>query len=231
MQGQYIFGDLRDGDKLYNFDADTVAQGTLSRLSRVYLKYNGTTYNEVGDFTGSGVGSRNADIRFGYDEDNELYIMSKYNGRIYKVVGATKVEVYGSLANISTRGEVGVGNDVLIGGFVIQGDEDLTVLIQGVGEELVSADSSLAGSVLTDVSITLYDNMGNEISSNDDWTSEDAVLKQQVMADTGSFELARRSKSSSLLETLSPGVYTVILSGVGDAEGVALIEVYEVPSE
>ena len=62
------------------------------------------------------------------------------------------------LINISTRGRVGTGNAAMIGGFVIEGTEDMTVLIQGVGAELVSAASGLtAGDVLADAEMTLYD--------------------------------------------------------------------------
>tara|TARA_B110000037_G_C16997143_1_gene455553 strand:+ start:63 stop:242 length:180 start_codon:yes stop_codon:yes gene_type:complete len=55
--------------------------------------------------------------------------------------------------------------------------------------------------------------------------------KTTAMGDAGSYVLGAGSKSSAILATLSPGLYTVILSGVSGAEGVALVEVYEVPSE
>ena len=179
-----------------------------------------------------GVGNRDPDFRFGYDEDNELFIISKFTGRIYKVAGAEVVDpIDPTLVNISTRGDVGEGKDSLIGGFVIGGTEGMTVLIQGVGDELSSIDSSLDGQTLSDVKITLYDILGNVIAENDDWEDDDSSLKSSAMSATGSTRLTAGSNSSSILRDLEPGQYTVILSGLNADQGIALVEVYEVDQE
>ncbi len=132
------------------------------------------------------------------------------------------------LVNISTRGDVGAGNDSLIGGFVIEGSENMTVLIQGVGEELIGSGGLTTADVLADGQLLLVMPDGSQVS-NDDWESEDAAAKSTAMADAGSFVLASGSKSAAILVDLAPGLYTVILAGVNGAEGIALVEVYEVP--
>tara|TARA_B110000037_G_scaffold178505_2_gene204286 strand:- start:9 stop:1259 length:1251 start_codon:yes stop_codon:yes gene_type:complete len=138
-------------------------------------------------------------------------------------------EVESNLVNISTRGVVGEGNSSLIGGFVIEGDKPMSVLIQGVGEELVGVGGLTEDDVLKDGFLTLRG--GSEELSNDDWETVENVDLTAIMTLNGSFELQPGSKSSALYVELEPGVYTARLSGVDGAEGVALIEVYEVSRE
>tara|TARA_B110000037_G_scaffold217464_1_gene278521 strand:- start:80 stop:1507 length:1428 start_codon:yes stop_codon:yes gene_type:complete len=141
------------------------------------------------------------------------------------------------LANISTRGRVGIGDDVLIGGFVIEGNENQNVLIQGVGPELIDVlenDNLTAETTLSDPIIFLYGSDGL-IVSNDNWETivdpaadSNASAKSDAMLVAGSFELGSGSNSAAILKSLSPGSYTVIVSGVGGTEGIALVEAYEV---
>ncbi|MCH6257130.1 hypothetical protein MLD52_11270 [Puniceicoccaceae bacterium K14] len=129
------------------------------------------------------------------------------------------------LVNIATRGRVGVENDIMIAGFVIEGNEDMDVLIQAVGEEI---DSQLPGQTLLNPAIVLIDPEGDVIGENDDWGASEVSLKREAMGNSGSYSLFEESKSSALLESLSPGAYTVLVFGVGEEEGIALIEVYNV---
>ncbi|MCH6258040.1 VCBS domain-containing protein [Puniceicoccaceae bacterium K14] len=138
--------------------------------------------------------------------------------------GKTDVIPFGQLINISTRGKVQTGDSIMIGGFVIEGNDDLTVLVQGVAEELSGLDES---SLLADPFISIVNEAGDVLHSNNDWESDDAELKAQTMTRIGATELQTGSKSAALLETLSPGIYTVFLYGVQEAEGIALIEVYD----
>ena len=114
------------------------------------------------------------------------------------------------LINISTRGHVGIGNDVMIGGFVISGDEPMTVLIQAVGQELDSADGIEPGDVLADPSLWLVtpDESDADIT-NDDWGSDADIALAQTKV--GSYQLAEGGKSSAILTTLEPGAYTCLL--------------------
>ena len=133
------------------------------------------------------------------------------------------------LVNISTRGRVGAAaDDKLVGGFVIEGTENMDVLIQGVGLELDGQGGLTAAQLLADPKLTLFLLDGTFVI-NDDWQEGDAAALSAAMAASGSFVLADGSKSSAILMNLAPGLYSVVLSGVSQSAGIALVEVYEVP--
>ena len=83
--------------------------------------------------------------------------------------------------------------------------------------------------------MSLVDGAGAVVAVNDDWETidasenTDAAAKATAMDDAGSFVLASGSKSPAILRNLAPGLYTVILGGVNGAQGIALVEAYEVP--
>ena len=157
-------------------------------------------------------------------------------GKVYSAVlgevgGGIANPMPSELVNISTRGKVGTLNSIMIGGFVIEGNDNMTVLIQGVGQELIDGETLTAGNILANPSILLLDSDNNTVASNDNWESEDAAIKAQAMTDAGSFQLPTTSQSSAILRDLPPGLYTVFLFGVGETEGISLIEVYQVPTD
>jgi hypothetical protein len=123
------------------------------------------------------------------------------------------------LVNIATRGEVLTGNDVMIGGFVIQGSSPQTVVITGIGPSLAKAGIANA---LPNPTLTLVRSSDQSIvATNDDWGS--APNAAQIVA-TG---LAPAdAQESAIMVTLAPGAYTAILSGAGGVTGVGLVAVY-----
>lgn len=129
--------------------------------------------------------------------------------------------------NVSARTEVGVGEGILIAGFVIEGSVPKTVLIRGVGPGLIPL--GLPGSaILVDPRLRLFDGTGRMLQENNDWSGTAELLS--AFARVGAFGLpGAASKDAALLVTLQPGGYTAQVSGVGETAGVALIEVYEVP--
>jgi hypothetical protein len=137
------------------------------------------------------------------------------------------------LLGISTRARVGTGADVMIGGVAIDGSSAnaaKTVLIRAVGPQLALSTPPVAG-FLIDPQITLYSG-ATPIFSNDNWG--DAPNLPDVVAAIAKIGLgafADGSKDSVMLVTLKKGGYTAILSGVGNTEGVALVEIYEIPPE
>ncbi|MCH6259045.1 hypothetical protein MLD52_20990, partial [Puniceicoccaceae bacterium K14] len=142
------------------------------------------------------------------------------------------VDEYVEFVNISTRGYVLDGDAVMIAGFVIEGTDPITLLLQGVGPELDDDPFFLGDVLLQDPKIGLYNDLGELIVENDDWESDDATIVD-ASDDSGAFPLTLGSKSAALLVTVDPGAYTVILnSGAGGAiGGVALVEVYQVPED
>jgi hypothetical protein len=124
--------------------------------------------------------------------------------------------------NISTRGFVGTGEDVMIGGFILGGGGGgfAQVIVRGIGPSL--ADFGIAD-VLADPTLELHNSDGDVVASNDNWMDDPNM---QTVADHG---LAPGdANESAIYEVLPIGAYTVILSGVGDTTGVGLVESYNV---
>jgi hypothetical protein len=131
------------------------------------------------------------------------------------------------LINVSTRGDVGTGTSVLIGGFNIDGTAPKRLLIRGIGPTLTSMSVSGA---LAAAHLQLMDTSGNLIRENYSWgTGNDAGLVSAAATATGAFPLKGGSDDASILIVLPPGTYTAILSGASGATGVGMVEVYEVP--
>lgn len=121
------------------------------------------------------------------------------------------------LANISTRGFVGTGDSVLIGGIVINGSDSQRLLVRVLGPSLAGFGVSGA---LSDPMVELRDQAGNFIASNDDWkTTQETEIRQ-----TGTWPIDDRD--SGMVVTLAPGNYTVIVRGYNGATGVAIFEAY-----
>ena len=122
-----------------------------------------------------------------------------------------------SVRNISTRGEAGTGDDVMIGGFIVGGLEPSKVIIRAIGPSLAAA--GVSGGLLDPV-LELHDGQGSLIFQNDNWRNDQ---EQQIIDSTVP---PLDDKESAIVATLTPGAYTAIVRGVGDTTGVALVEVY-----
>ena len=124
----------------------------------------------------------------------------------------------GRLINISTRMHVGTGNEVLIGGFIIQGDVFKTVILRAIGPSL--SNSGLTGA-LQDPQMELYDSTGALLESNDNW--QQSVDSGEIIA-TGLAPADPRE--AAIVVRLAPGNYTTIISGVNNTTGIGLVESY-----
>jgi hypothetical protein len=128
------------------------------------------------------------------------------------------------LQNISTRSFVGTGDNVLIGGFIIQGNQPATVIVRGIGFSLSSFGFTNA---LSDPVITVFNSSNQQVATNDDWfTSADAATIASYRLDPPN------SIESALILTLNPGSYTVVVKGYSDSQtpaatGVGLFELYD----
>jgi len=127
------------------------------------------------------------------------------------------------LANLSTRAQVGTGSNIMITGFVVQDAAPKRVLIRAVGARLATAPFSIAG-VLTNPQLQLFNAGGTLVLANDNWSTDDLATMNSV----GAFALSTGSGDSALVATLSPGAYTAQVSGVNNASGVAILEIYDV---
>jgi hypothetical protein len=171
-------------------------------------------------------------------DDREAAILAILNPGTYTAIvggkeastGIGLVEVYdlgtasleassnAKLSNLSTRGLVRTGDDVMIGGFIVSGGSTTTVLIRAIGPSL--AFSGVAG-VLEDPTLDFVDGNGSIILSNDDWRT--GGQEQQILDTTVP---PSDERESALVATIGPGGYTAIVRGNGGRIGVALVEVY-----
>jgi uncharacterized delta-60 repeat protein len=122
------------------------------------------------------------------------------------------------LANISTRGPVLTGDNVLIGGFILGGSSSQTnVLVRAIGPSLAKAGIANA---LANPTLELRDSNGLLLQSNDNWKDQQrAAIENTGLAPTDDREAA-------ILAPLSPGAYTAIAAGQDGTMGVGLIEVF-----
>ncbi len=150
-------------------------------------------------------------------------VQSLYNsGPAYQSVTSAPV-----LMNISTRALVGTGENVLIGGFIVQGSQPATVILRALAYSLREVGITAA---LTDPTITVYNSNHQIIATNDDWfTSTDASTIASYGLDP------HNSIESALLLTLNPGTYTAIVQSYSDSStpatsGIGLFELYDLRS-
>jgi hypothetical protein len=121
------------------------------------------------------------------------------------------------VANLSTRGRVGLGDDVLIAGFILAGDHVTRVIVRAIGPSLSGAGISYP---LADPELELHDGNGSLIFRNDNWRSDqEAQIVQSGLAPSADQE-------SAIIATLPAGNYSAVVRGVGGSEGVALVEIF-----
>jgi arylsulfate sulfotransferase len=127
--------------------------------------------------------------------------------------------VKSEVLNLSTRGLVSGGDNVLIGGFIVRGTEPKNIVLRALGPSL--SDFGLSN-VLRDPVLTVYDSSGHLVGMNDNWQSDvnHAVVEVNGLAPANSLEAAQ-------VRTLAPGAYTVIVTGKGATQGVGLVELYD----
>jgi sugar lactone lactonase YvrE len=136
---------------------------------------------------------------------------------------------YSRLRNVSGRCYVGTGENVSIVGIVVAGTGKKRVLIRAAGPGL---SGYLASGTLSDPKLVVYSS--SQISGiNDNW-SDDSANEAAVIAavaSCGAGPWLKGSKDAALVTALAPGAHTVVVSGSGTSEGMALIEIFEVDAE
>jgi phospholipase/lecithinase/hemolysin len=120
--------------------------------------------------------------------------------------------------NISTRGLVGTGEDVLIAGFIISGSQPKKVIVRALGPTLGTLGVSGA---LADPTITIVNSSNVVVASNDNWRS---TQEPQI---TASGLAPHNDLESAIIATLPPGSYSALVSGKNGETGIGLVDVYE----
>ena len=124
-----------------------------------------------------------------------------------------------TLANISTRVGAGMGNDQIIGGFIISGAQLKKVIIRAIGPSL-----AVGVGVLADPYLELHGPTSTLLAANDNWRdSQEAEIEATGIPPDDELE-------SAIVRTLAPGAYTAVVSGSDGGTGTALVEVYDLNS-
>ena len=167
---------------------------------------------------------REAAIVGAFDPGNYTAIVRGKNGG----TGIGLVELYdlgtaslaadssAKLAQISTRGRVQTGDNVMIGGFIISNTTS-RLIVRAIGPSLGAAG---VGGALEDPVLELRDGSGDLVASNDNWRSdqEGDIINTSVPPSD--------DRESAIVRTLGAGGYTAVVRGVGNSTGIALVEVY-----
>ena len=142
--------------------------------------------------------------------------------------GVGLVEVYdvnptidSQLGNLSTRGFVQGGNDVLIAGYVLGGNNtgNDRIAIRGLGPSLAQFGLN---PVLDDPTLELHDSNGMTLISNDDWATDPVSA-----ANLAQFNLQPSDpKEAAIFTSLPTGTFTAILAGKNGGTGIGIVEVY-----
>lgn len=168
-----------------------------------------------------------------YGQRDSVLIATLESGNYTAVVrgnnggtGNCLVEVYNvdsdyteALVNISTRGPVEDGDNVMIGGFIIRGDREQRVIVRAIGPSL--ATLGVPGA-LSDTTLEVFDGRGR-IAENDDWRSHQESEIVSVGLPPGD------DRESAVILSLWPGSYTAIVRGKNNTSGNALVEAYQLP--
>jgi hypothetical protein len=127
-------------------------------------------------------------------------------------------------ANISTRGFVDSGDNIMIGGFILDGSsQNSKIVIRAVGPSLTNFGITNA---LANPKLELHDGNGATIKINGDWKIDDATGQSQEAAIRATTLQPSNDFESTIPATLAPGPYTAIVAGKNNTTGVGLVEVY-----
>jgi hypothetical protein len=142
-------------------------------------------------------------------------------------IGVGLVEVYdlaqsaGKLGNISTRGFVSTGGDIVIAGFILGNNTgDDRVIVRGLGPSLSGFGLS---PLLANPTLELRDGNGTLLMSNNDWQDNSAQAAEIIAAGLAPSD----QKEAAIAATLSPGQYTALLIGLNNSTGIGIVEVYD----
>jgi sugar lactone lactonase YvrE len=207
------------------FEADS-GSGSILKFApdgtkTTFVTNAGRPYGLAFEATGNLIVADNengATDRYSVDGVKATVFQSDFNTPQFVAIEPTQHQ----LLNISTRGTVQGGNDVLIAGFVVGGNGPVgtAVLVRALGPSLASFGIA---NPLADPVIELRDSSGTLIASNNNWReSQASAISATGLAPTD-------DRESAILATLRGGAYTAIVGSATGAPGTAVVEVYNIP--
>jgi len=191
------------------------------------------THNQVQDIQNSGHApgdTRESAIIAELSPGNYTAIVRGVNNTI----GVALAEVYdigtgisSKLGNISTRSFIQTSDNVMIGGFIVQGTQPKRVIVRAIGPKLGQYG---VPDPLQDPTLELHNANGTLIASNNNWQTTiigGIIGHDQVSDIQNSGHVPGDARESAIIASLPPGNYTAIVRGVNNTSGVALVEVYD----
>ncbi len=210
---------------------------TFDSLGNLYAANNGSDSVEVFSPTGVDLGfaaqNVGGPVGLAFDTNQNLYVVAARDAAIVKITGTGSSSLFALtgfspgfiavqtppiLVNISTRLNVGTGENVLDSGFIVHGTGTKTLLIRGLGPSLGSAG---VANPLADPVLQLHDSAGAILQTNDNWrTTQESEIAATGIPPSNDAEAA-------MIVTLAAGSYTVVESGQNSTTGVGLMEIYD----
>jgi hypothetical protein len=148
--------------------------------------------------------------------------------------GVSAIAPSATLTNLSTRAQVGIGPNQVIVGFTIGGNTPKRVLVRGLGPTLGQPPFNVPGALDDPVLQVFPEGQIVPIAQNDTWMVLDPLCLSPAQTCEGPAAIAATGfappldPEAAVLLTLPSGAYTAVVSGVGGATGVALVDVFEV---
>ncbi len=137
------------------------------------------------------------------------------------------------LGNISTRSFVQTGDNVVIGGFIVQGAQTKRVIVRAIGPELGAPPYNIPNA-LANPTLELHDGSGASIASNDNWRTTiigGIITSSQLRDIINSGYAPADGRESAIIADLAPGNYTAIVRGLNNTTGIGLVEVYDLSGD
>jgi DNA-binding beta-propeller fold protein YncE len=207
---------------------DSIVYASVATASGIKV-FNANTFLELGTIPGP-----NEAIKLAVDSTGR-YLFAGYTDTFGDFRGTRVYDISplpdSQLGNISTRAFVQTGDNVMIGGFIVQGIQPKRVIIRAIGPELSRFG---VPDVLANPTLELHDDTGALIASNDNWVTTiigGIITSNQVREIQASGHAPRDRRESAIIADLPAGNYTAIVRGVDDTTGVALAEVYDLNAE
>ncbi|MEO8045496.1 MAG: matrixin family metalloprotease [Spartobacteria bacterium] len=242
-----IFGDSFGSSALavtlLSFRGDIFEESdTVFNTAYVWNSYRGVLTSGVQDFRRVALHEFGHALGLDHPDQDGQQVAAIMNSRISDIDTITADDIAGAqalygtgpaylfspdapvLKNLSTRGFIDTGENIMIGGFIVQGTQPATVILRAIGPSLAALGLA---PLLDDPMITVYDANQRQVATNDDWfTSADAET-------IASFNLdPPNSREAAVYLTLQPGAYTAVVQSFTNAQqppasGVGLFELYD----
>jgi hypothetical protein len=145
-----------------------------------------------------------------------------FSGSLLAILASGSEISDSSLRGISTRSPIGVGDNILIAGFIIDGSSTKSILVRGLGPTLATANLN---GLLSNPMMEFY-SAGTKIDaySNDNWGGSAALLNAMSAI---SLSVPTSTLEAVSNPTLGSGSYTTIVKGVSNGTGIGLVEIYD----